>query len=90
MVIFRTAVVVTLAAVVFHTAGCRKYGRSLALPARPQLPYIYSQKDYDNDVAAYDADAPAIADPAKQKSAQAARNDISWGLMCLLDDLYNV
>jgi hypothetical protein len=90
MVTLRTAAVVTLAAVLFHTAGCRKYGRSLALPARPQLPYIYSQKDYDNDVAAYNADAPAITDPAKQRSAQAARNDIAWGLMGLMDDLYNV
>ena len=79
-----------LAAVLFHTAGCRKYGRSLALPARPQLPYIYSQKDYDNDVAAYDANAPVITDDAKQKLAQAARNNIAWGLMGLMDDLYNV
>ena len=90
MVIFRTAAVVILAAVLFHTAGCRKYGRSLALPARPQLPYIYSQKDYDNDVAAYDANAPIITDDAKQKLAQAARNNIAWGLMGLMDDLYNV
>lgn len=90
MVIFRTAVVVMLSAVLFHTAGCRKYGRSLALPARPQLPYIYSQKDYDNDVAAYDANAPVITDDPKQKLAQAARNNIAWGLMGLMDDLYNV
>lgn len=90
MVIFRTAAVVTLVAVLFHSAGCRKYGKSLALPARPQLPYIYSQKDYDNDIAAYNANASIITDDAKQKLAQAARNDIAWGLMGLMDDLYNV
>jgi hypothetical protein len=86
----RTAAVVTLAAVLFHTAGCRKYGKSLALPARPQLPYVYSQKDYDSDIVAYNANAPVITDDAKQKLAQAARNDIGWGLMGLMDDLYNV
>jgi len=90
MVPFKTAAVLIVAAVLFQSAGCRKNGRSLALPARPQLPYIYSQKDYDKDVAAYNADAPALADPAKQRSAQAARNDIAWGLMGLMDDLYNV
>jgi hypothetical protein len=87
---FRTAVAVTVAAVLLNTAGCRKYGKSLALPARPQLPYIYSQKDYDNDIAAYSANAPVITDDAKQRTAQAARNDIAWGLMGLMDDLYNV
>ena len=90
MAILRTAAVVTLAAVLLSTAGCRKYGKSLALPARPQLPYIYSQKDYDHDIAAYNANAPVITDDAKQKLAQAARNDIAWGLMGLMDDLYNV
>ena len=90
MAIPRTAAVVTLAAVLLSTAGCRKYGKSLALPARPQLPYIYSQKDYDNDIAVYNANAPVISDDAKQKLAQAARNDIAWGLMGLMDDLYNV
>ena len=90
MVILRTTAVVILAAVLLNNTGCRKYGRSLALPARPQLPYIYSQKDYDNDFAAYNANAPIITDDAKQKLAQAARNDIAWGLMGLMDDLYNV
>jgi hypothetical protein len=73
--ILRTAAIVTIAAVLFNAAGCRKYGKSLALPARPRLPYIYSQKDYDNDIAAYSANAPAITDDAKQRLAQAARND---------------
>jgi len=90
MFTLRTAAVVTLAAVLFNTAGCRKFGKSLALPARPQLPYVYSQKDYDSDIAAYNANAPVITDDAKQKLAQAARNDIGWGLMGLMDDLYNV
>jgi hypothetical protein len=90
MAILRTAAVVTLAAVLLDTAGCRKYGRSLSLPARPQLPYIYSQKDYDNDISAYGANASAITDDAKQRMARAARNDIAWGLMGLMDDLYNV
>jgi len=88
--IIKTAAVVAIAAALFTTAGCRKYGRSLALPARPRLPYIYSQKEYDNDIAAYSANAPAITDDAKQRLAQAARNDIAWGLMGLVDDLYNV
>jgi len=90
MTILKTMAVVILAAVLLNTAGCRKYGNSLALPARPQLPYVYAQKDYDNDFAAYSANAPAITDEAKQKLAQAARNDIAWGLMGLMDDLYNV
>lgn len=90
MAILRTAAVVTLAAALLNTAGCRKYGKSLALPARPQLPYIYSQQDYDSDIAAYNANAPVITDEAKQRLAQAARNDIAWGLMGLMDDLYNV
>ena len=89
IVIFRSAAVVATVAVVLNTAGCRKYGKSLALPAKPQLPYIYSQKDYDHDIAVYSANAPAIADDAKQRAAQAARNDIAWGLMGLMDDLYN-
>jgi len=89
MVILRTAAVVTAVAVLLNTAGCRKYGRSLALPAKPQLPYIYSQKDYDSDIAVYGANAPFIADGAKQNMALAARNDIAWGLMGLMDDLYN-
>jgi len=76
--ILRTAAVVTIAAVLLNTAGCRKYGKSLALPARPRLPYIYSQKEYDNDIGAYSANAPAITDDAKQRLAQAARNDIAW------------
>ena len=33
---------------------------------------------------------PSITDEAKQRLAQAARNDIAWGLMGLMDDLYNV
>ena len=90
MFTLRTAAVVTLAAVLLNTAGCRKFGKSLALPARPQLPYVYSQKDYDSDIAAYNANAPVITDDTKQKLAQAARNDIGWGLMGLMDDLYNV
>jgi hypothetical protein len=90
MIIPRTAAVVTLAAVLFNTAGCRKYGNSLALPARPQLPYVYAQKDYDNDFTVYSANAPAITDEGKQQLARAARNDIAWGLMGLMDDLYNV
>ena len=68
MTILRTVAVVTLAAVLLNTAGCRKYGKSLALPARPQLPYVYAQKDYDTDIAAYNANAPAITDEAKQKN----------------------
>ena len=67
MFTLRTAAVVTLAAVLLNTAGCRKFGKSLALPARPQLPYVYSQKDYDSDIAAYNANAPVITDDAKQK-----------------------
>jgi len=90
MSILRTVAVVTLAAILFNTGGCRKYGNSLALPARPQLSYIYSQKDYDADITVYSDNAPAITDEAKQKLAQAARNDIAWGLMGLMDDLYNV
>jgi hypothetical protein len=90
MAILRTVGLVTIAAVLLNTAGCRKYGKSLALPAKPQLPYVYSQKDYDSDIAAYNANAPAIMDDAKQRLAQAARNDIAWGLMGLMDDLYNV
>jgi hypothetical protein len=89
MVIFRTAILVTTVVVLLNSAGCRKYGKSLALPAKPQLPYIYSQKDYDSDIAVYSANAPAISDDAKQRAAQAARNDIAWGLMGLMDDLYN-
>ena len=90
MVIFRTAAAVATAAILLNTPGCRKYGTSLALPAKPQLPYIYSQKDYDSDFAVYSANAPAITDGDKQRLAQAARNDIAWGLMGLMDDLYNV
>jgi hypothetical protein len=90
MAILRRAAVVGLAAVLLTVLGCRKYGKSLALPARPQLPYIYSQRDYDHDIATYNANAPVITDDAKQKLAQAARNDIAWGLMGLMDDLYNV
>ena len=86
----KTAAAVAIAAVFLNTAGCRKFGKSLALPARPSLPYIYSQKDYDADIAAYSANAPVLTDAAKQKMAQAARNDIAWGLMGLMDDLYNV
>lgn len=87
--IIKTAAVVTIAAALLTTTDCRKYGKSLALPARPRLPYIYSQKEYDIDIAAYSANAPAITDEAKQRMAQAARNDIAWGLMGLMDDLYN-
>jgi hypothetical protein len=90
MVILRAAAVVLTLALLLHTAGCRKYGKSLALPARPQLPYIYSQKEYDRDIAVYGANASSIADDGKQRLAQAARNDIAWGLMGLMDDLYNV
>jgi len=90
MLIFRTAAVVASVSILLNSAGCRKFGKSLALPAKPQLPYIYSQKDYDNDIAVYRANAPFITDDAKQKAAQAARNDIAWGLMGLMDDLYNV
>jgi hypothetical protein len=90
MVILRTAAVVVTLAFLLNTAGCRKYGKSLALPARPQLPYIYSQKEYDRDIAVYGANASALADDDKQRLAQAARNDIAWGLMGLMDDLNNV
>ena len=90
MLIFRTAAVVASVSILLNSAGCRKFGKSLALPAKPQLPYIYSQKDYDDDIAVYRANAPFITDDAKQKAAQAARNDIAWGLMGLMDDLYNV
>jgi hypothetical protein len=90
MFTLRTAAVVTLAFALLNTAGCRKFGKSLALPARPQLPYIYSQKDYDSDIAVYSANAPVITDDAKQRLARAARNDIAWGLMGMMDDLYNV
>jgi hypothetical protein len=90
MATFRTAAIVAVAAVLFLAAGCRKFGKSLALPARPQLPYAYSQKDYDVDIAAYNGNAPVITDDAKQKLARAARNDIAWGLMSLMDDMYNV
>jgi hypothetical protein len=90
MVIFRAATMVATLVFLLNTAGCRKYGKSLALPAKPQLPYIYSQKDYDHDVAVYGANASALADDDKQRLAQAARNDIAWGLMGLMDDLYNV
>jgi len=89
MFTFRRTAVIALVAVLLHAAGCRKYGKSLALPARPHLPYIYSEKDYNNDVAVYAANAPAIADEAKQSLARAARNDIAWGLMGAMDDLYN-
>jgi hypothetical protein len=88
--IFRTAAVAATVAIVLNSAGCRKYAKSLALPAKPQLPYIYSQKDYDSDIAVYNANASFIADDAKQRAAQAARNDIAWGLMGLMDDVYNV
>jgi len=71
------------------TVSCRKNSTSLTLPAKPPLPYLYSQADYDKDLAVYNANAPSIADDAKQKVAQAARNDIGWGLMGLVDDLYN-
>ena len=73
MAILRTAAIVTLAAVLFLAAGCRKFGKSLALPSRPQLPYTYSQKDYDVDIAEYNANASVITDDAKQKLARAAR-----------------
>lgn len=90
MTILRAAAVAALAAVLLLTAACRKFGTSLALPAKPRLPYVYSQKDYDSDFAAYNANAPFITDDVKQRLAQAARNDIAWGLMGLMDDLYNV
>jgi hypothetical protein len=89
MLTFRTAAVIATVSILVNSAGCRKYGKSLALPAKPRLPYIYSQRDYDSDIAVYSANAPAIADDAKQKVARAARNDIAWGLMGLMDDLYN-
>jgi hypothetical protein len=38
----------------------------------------------------YNANAPSITDGAKQDVAKAARNNIAWGLMGLIDDLYNV
>jgi hypothetical protein len=90
MLIFRTAAVVASVSILLNSAGCRKFGKSLALPAKPQLPYIYSQKDYDDDIAVYRANAPFITDDAKQRAAQSARNDIAWGLMGLMDDVYNV
>jgi hypothetical protein len=90
MVIFRTAAAVTAVGILLSTAGCRTFGKSLALPAKPPLPYLYSQTDYDHDIAAYVSNADSIADEGKQKAAQAARNDIAWGLMGLMDDLYNV
>jgi hypothetical protein len=89
MVILRTAAAVATLAILLNIAGCRKFGKSLALPAKPQLPYIYSQQEYDRDIAVYSANA-SLDDDSKQKLAHAARNDIAWGLMGLMDDLYNV
>jgi len=62
----------------------------LTLPAVPNLPYLYSKSDYDADLAKYNEYAPALTDEAKQKLAKVARNNIGWGLMGLVDDVYNV
>ena len=90
MVILRSAAAIATLAILLDIAGCRKFGTSLALPAKPQLPYTYSQNDYDHDIAVYSANAFSAADDGKQRLAQAARNDIAWGLMGVMDDLYNV
>jgi hypothetical protein len=69
-------------------SGCRLQNRSVALPATPPLPYIYTQADYAADFAVYNANATQT-DPAKQALAQQARNSIEWGLMGAADAMYS-
>jgi hypothetical protein len=66
-------------------SGCQR----LALPKTPAIPYLYSSTDYARDLAVYDANAPFSSDTAKQSLALAARNSIAFGLMGVMDDLYN-
>jgi hypothetical protein len=59
---------------------------SLTQPTKPSIPYSYSQKDYDADLAAYNA---AIKTGGDATLAKTARNSIAWGLMGIMDELYN-
>jgi hypothetical protein len=77
------------------TVSCRHFNRSLTLPAAPTLPekrnpYHYSMAEYNDDIKVYEDNAPVVADATKQALAKGARNDIAWGLMGLVDDVYNV
>jgi len=66
------------------TVSCRHFNKSFSLAAAPDLPYLYSKDDYTRDIGIYN-------DPAQSDAAhKAARNNIGWGLMGLMDDLYNV
>jgi len=96
MNILRTLIIVSMVTITLtSTFSCRHFNRSLTLPAEPTLPekpnpYHYSMADYNSDIKMYDDNAPAVADAAKQALAKAARNNIAWGLMGLVDDVYNV
>jgi hypothetical protein len=63
-------------------------GLSLTLPAKPSVPYLYSLADYNNDLAGYNT-ALAATDANAATNAKLARNNIGWGLMGIVDDLYN-
>ena len=82
------ALVLVPAMLVTATIGCRKAGKSLTLPAKPSLPYLYLQKDYDRDIEIYKANAEATGADSESK-AKFARNNIGWGLMAIVDELYN-
>lgn len=75
-------------ALAFAAGGCRKFGKSLALPAKPTVPYIYSLDDYKKDFGIYTDNAGKTNDNAKEQAKQ-ARNNIAWGLMGMIDELYN-
>ena len=82
--------VLVLSIMVESTVGCRKNNRSLTLPAEPSLPYLYSKSDYEADLKKYNENALEVTDQAKQQLAKGARNNIAWGLMGLVDNVYNV
>ena len=79
---------IAVAMILIPTTGCRHLGKSIVLPKAPDLPYLYSQKDYDHDLAVYEKYSTSTS-PAEQILAQDARNSIAWGLMGTIDDLYN-
>jgi len=85
MNVLRTLIIVSVATIMLSsTVGCRRFNKALTLPAVPDLPYLYSKDDYTRDIGIYN-------DPAQSDAARkAARNNIGWGLMGLMDDLYNV
>jgi len=68
--------------------SCRQSHLSLSLPAKPSLPYLYSQADYACDVAVYE-NSSRMPDAANQEVARLARNNICWGLMGTVDEIYS-